>query len=377
MKPIKLEIEGLNSFETKQVLDFEKLGDGVFGIFGKTGSGKSTILDAITLALYGKVERTKQNIDFVNTKCSKATVTFAFEMFYCGKNRRFEVSRCFSKKKNGKELDSSALLYEFVDDDKKLIEEGTNKVGDKIFSIIGLGVNEFAKCIALPQGEFSAFLQAKPSERTEIMSNIFDLSRYGEKLAASVKEKLNEFDKQVSVLSASAEMVGFATDEVLAEANENLKQAKASYDETSLKLGEKSNEYKETEVSLEKLTQLAEINKKLEALSAEQQEIETLEKELEKNQSANEVRTDYEKLLKARDDEKELTDKLAELNEIKLQKASDFHAAETDLSNFKEVFDAKIIELNAKIASLNELEHFETEIKELKVEEENTLQKIE
>ena len=68
MKPIKLTIEGLNSFESKQELDFQSLTGGVFGIFGKTGSGKSTILDAITLSLYGKVERTKQNIDFINTK---------------------------------------------------------------------------------------------------------------------------------------------------------------------------------------------------------------------------------------------------------------------------------------------------------------------
>ena len=166
MKPIKLEIEGLNSFETKQTLDFAKLGSGVFGIFGKTGSGKSTILDAITLALYGKVERTKQNIDFVNTKSNKAVVSLEFEIFTSGETRKFLVTRSFSRKKNGKDLEASAALYEYENGDKKLIEEGSVKVGDKIFSIIGLGVHEFAKCIALPQGEFSAFLQAKPAERT-------------------------------------------------------------------------------------------------------------------------------------------------------------------------------------------------------------------
>ncbi len=376
MKPIKLEIDGLNSFETKQVLDFEKLGDGVFGIFGKTGSGKSTILDAITLALYGKVERTKQNIDFVNTKCSKATVSFAFEMFYSGKNRRFEVVRTFSKKKNGKELDSSASLYEFDGDDKKLVEEGTVKVGDKIFSIIGLGVNEFAKCIALPQGEFSAFLQAKPSERTEIMSNIFDLSKYGEKLALSVKEKLNNFDKQVSVLSASAEMVNFATDEVLADAKVNLEQTKREYDEKSSALNQKSNDFKNAEINLEKLEKLEEINKKLAELDGEQAEIELLAEEVQKNQSANEVKSDYEKLQKAVDDEKELTEKIAELNEIKLQKASDFAGAEIDFNNFKEVYNAKILELNSKLASLGELQKFENEIVGLNDEKNKVEQKI-
>ena len=58
MKPLKLEFSGLNSYRESQVVDFEELGrGGLVGIFGPTGSGKSSILDAITLALYGKVDR--------------------------------------------------------------------------------------------------------------------------------------------------------------------------------------------------------------------------------------------------------------------------------------------------------------------------------
>lgn len=62
MKPLKLKIKGLNSFKGEQEIDFEKLSDlGIFGIFGPTGSGKSSILDAVTLALYGTVVRAERN----------------------------------------------------------------------------------------------------------------------------------------------------------------------------------------------------------------------------------------------------------------------------------------------------------------------------
>ena len=377
MKPIKLEMEGLNSFESRQVLDFEKLGDGVFGIFGKTGSGKSTILDAITLALYGKIERIKQNVNFVNTKCSMAEASLVFEIFHAGKTRRYEVVRTFTKKKNGKELDSSASLYEIVDGDRKIVEEGTNKVSDKIFSIIGLGAKEFAKCIALPQGEFSAFLQAQPAERTEIMSNIFDLTKYGEKLAASVKEKVNEYDKEVSVLTASIEMVNFATDELLESSKTGLDDIKANYEEASKKLEEKSNLYAKSKNNLDKFNELEKIKDRLEELKAKAGEIEKLASEIERSSVANSIKTDYEKLKKTEKDEKELADKIAELNEIKLQKTSDLQSAENELKNFKDTYDVKTKELNAKLASLNELEKFEIEINEYKAEKADVENKIE
>ena len=79
MRPIRLELSGLNSYTDKQVIDFKKLTSrGLFGIFGNTGSGKSTILDAITIALYGDISR--KTTDYINSNCDKAVVKYEFEI---------------------------------------------------------------------------------------------------------------------------------------------------------------------------------------------------------------------------------------------------------------------------------------------------------
>ncbi|MDP3486363.1 MAG: AAA family ATPase, partial [Bacillota bacterium] len=69
MKPLRLVLSGLNSFKEEQTIDFTYLCDGnVFGIFGPTGSGKSTLIDAITLALYGRVERAPGKVQGIVNK---------------------------------------------------------------------------------------------------------------------------------------------------------------------------------------------------------------------------------------------------------------------------------------------------------------------
>lgn len=75
MKPLKLKFKGINSFSEQTEIDFEKLTrNGIFGIFGDTGSGKSTILDCINFALYGKVERSKEKLDIINYNSDVAEV---------------------------------------------------------------------------------------------------------------------------------------------------------------------------------------------------------------------------------------------------------------------------------------------------------------
>lgn len=102
MRPIKLKIKGINSFIEEQTIDFEKLSDrGLFGIFGPTGSGKSTVLDGITLALYGKVARESNN--YINTNCESANVSFEFQISGA-ENKRYLVEREFKKDKKTEKI---------------------------------------------------------------------------------------------------------------------------------------------------------------------------------------------------------------------------------------------------------------------------------
>ncbi len=370
MKPIRLEIEGLNSFESRQILEFDKLGDGVFGIFGNTGSGKSTILDAITLALYGKIERSKQQIDFVNIKRQKASVLLSFEISEQGKTSIYQVERNFVRKKNNKQIDSSAVLYKLSGDEKQLVEEGTIRVNEKIFSIIGLGANEFAKCIALPQGEFSAFLQAKPSERIEIMSNIFNLTKYGDRLSFAVKERVAECDKEVSVLLASKQMLEGATDDAVAIERDREKEAKQIYEARSSKLKLLSEEIAKAQKTLERKETLKKIENELAQLETQRASIEELEKTTKRAQNANEMKTDFFKFKKTQSDEKELSAKLADLNELKLKKQTEMLQAQQEFEDLKNAYETKLPELTKKISNLEALLGSDSEIERLKNEQE-------
>ena len=376
MKPLKLEIEGLNSFESKQVLDFTKLGDGVFGIFGKTGSGKSTILDAIILSLYGDVERSKQNIDFINKKKKKTIVSLEFNIFSCGQNKTYLVKRIFQIKKNAKDVDSSAELYEKIGEDYNLIVEGTIKTNEKIYEIIQLGKNEFIKCIALPQGEFSAFLQAKPSERTEILSNIFNLSKYGEILCNRVKEKLNEYDKQIAVLSSNLALVDYANDEKLNSIKNEYDLSNSDFQTNNLDLKNKSLKYENDVRLLENKKKLASLNEQFDELSLLKPDMELLEIEIDKNINANKIQNDYQKLQKDKTDKQELELKISDLNENRLKTESEKIEAENDFNEYKKQFDIELNELNTKHSKINELILLEQEENKLKEDEQIFLSKI-
>jgi len=111
MKPVSLKVKGLNSFVEAQTIEFSKLTEkGLFGIFGPTGSGKSTILDGITIALYGKVSRDTK--EFVNTDTNVVEISYDFEIGV-GKTRKlYRAERSIKRLKTGnfKTSSSRAIL---------------------------------------------------------------------------------------------------------------------------------------------------------------------------------------------------------------------------------------------------------------------------
>ena len=177
MKPLYLELCGINSFSEPAEIDFTRLLEfGIFGIFGDTGSGKSTILDCIGFALYGNVTRSRTGSmsEIVNERCEKAYVRFEFEIMFEGRRRRFRVEREL-KRKNSLQ---SVKVFEREGEALHALCDGVRESNALLERIIGLEQKDFEKCIALPQGEFAQFVRAQRSDRLKLVSRLFDLEKY-------------------------------------------------------------------------------------------------------------------------------------------------------------------------------------------------------
>ncbi|MDE5562097.1 MAG: SMC family ATPase [Clostridiales bacterium] len=213
MKPIRLTIEGINSFMEEQTLDFEAAGrSNLFCICGKTGAGKTTIFDCIMLALYGKSP--KGNLgDVINLSRTSARVVLEFTE----DGERYVVERALKRKPDGTAL-ATCTLYK----NGEPISVKSDDVNNIIYGIIGLEAAEFKNVYLLEQGEYAEFLKKTPQKQTEAVGKIFSLMRFGEVFKyASVHER--EKNGEIAARERERDKLGEVSPQKLKEQRDEIK----------------------------------------------------------------------------------------------------------------------------------------------------------
>lgn len=186
MRPLSLSIEGLTAFADPTVVDFRALQ--LFAITGTTGAGKSTLIDAILLALFGRIPRTGlQHGQLIAHGKEQINVLLEFE----ARGERYRVARTI--RRSG----ASKVHLEHVTAAGNVPLAGkTRDVEAEVERILGIDYDAFTRCVVLPQGQFDEFLRGDPKDRRRILVNLLGLSRY-ERMARLCGERQREL--QVAV----------------------------------------------------------------------------------------------------------------------------------------------------------------------------------
>lgn len=248
MKPLYLEIQAFGPYVEKQTVDFEKLGQkGIFLIKGTTGSGKTTIFDAMTFALYGggtgENDKTKNGRnDLEEWRCTQADastdtiVSFTFSV----REHKYKFTRSLTQKRvnlsakyEAGEIDEDGNVIPFFNNPKK--DDLTRKAEE----LIGLTKEQFRQVVLLPQGQFERFLTASSSEKEDILQKIFGSEQWSKYAQAFFDEA---HDRKESLDKEKAEIIRSLSEEKL-ETIDELKQKIDELNEEAEALSEKHTEY--------------------------------------------------------------------------------------------------------------------------------------
>ncbi|MDK0919814.1 SbcC/MukB-like Walker B domain-containing protein [Clostridium perfringens] len=323
MKPIRLEVKGLNSFIDKQVVEFDKLTErGLFGIFGPTGSGKSTILDGITLALYGDIARKSSN--YINTNCDGVYVSYEFQITG-NEVKRYRVDREFKRdNKSGGIRNKSSKIIDITGGVENVLEEKAKAVTSKCEEIIGLKLDDFMRTVVLPQGKFSEFLKLEGKERRNMLERLFNLRKYGDDLSSKLSFEIRKEKDKMNVLEGQLKGYEGVSEEALKAKEEEINEINLSIKSKEELLNKIKKEFEEAEKVWNTQKELYDKRIEEESLVSRSEEIKSFKERVEISNKADKVIVfinNLEEILKEINKEdlkfNELNKKLEELTKLR------------------------------------------------------------
>ncbi len=170
MRPIRLELEGFTAYRELTVCDFS--GAELFVLTGPTGAGKSSLIDAMTFALYGSVPR-YGNPQLVHPVVSQGKLEAKVRFDFSVEGRRFTAVRVVRRTKSGATTKEARL-----ESDGKMLAGNADELTARVREILGFDFTQFTTCVVLPQGEFARFLHDTPAERQDLLIKLLGVGVY-------------------------------------------------------------------------------------------------------------------------------------------------------------------------------------------------------
>lgn len=310
MKPISVRFKCFGPYMEEQTVDFEKLSNnGIFLICGETGSGKTTILDAICYALFGKSSGgLRQGIEVMRCKSAKkADKTIVEYIFECNGNRyRFHRELRYGTK-NLIEEDGCEILQndEFVPIFQNPKATVVNKKAEEI---LGLTYDQFCQVVMLPQGKFERLLVSNSEEKEKILTSLFHADKWNEivlGVKAKVEEETKRLEKELADIQSQLRVCGCTSvdglKEKLTALEEELVSLTTAVQEAEHSKQQAAKAYEEAIKDNEIFTALESYRKKLYALKQQTEEYARRQKALQLSEAADAIRGIHEAYSAAKD----------------------------------------------------------------------------
>ncbi len=205
MKPVRLHLQGFTAFHNPVTVDFA--GRKLFAITGPTGAGKSSLLDAMIWALFGKVPRVgREIVTLVSHGANLARVQLEFE----ARGQRYLVARV----RPIKGVTTARLERMHANGDAEPLADSVNEVNAHVEALLGINYDTFVKTIILPQGEFSAFLSGDPKDKKDVLSKLLALDVY-KSMMQSANSRANGAKSAADLLQQQHDQIEYQSPEAL------------------------------------------------------------------------------------------------------------------------------------------------------------------
>lgn len=214
MRPLRIEMEGFSAFRDRAEVDFDDAE--LFALVGPTGAGKSSVIDAMVFALYGSVPRYDSE-NLVHPVITQGAVEAKVRLDFRVGAADYTATRVVRRTKTGATTKEARLERCEAGADTTVLAEDAKGLTAAVCDLLGLDLEQFTKCVVLPQGAFATLLHDSKAKRQDLLVKLLDLGVY-ERIAGAARTEAKQAAARIELLDEQLERSAHATDDAVQDA---------------------------------------------------------------------------------------------------------------------------------------------------------------